>query len=82
MSKKLKLWNGRWFDFKSHVFVAAYSQKEAIELLNNTGSKFMNLYQLKTYFSECWGTRMSGITPERGVWLEDFKPPREIKRIL
>lgn len=84
-NKKLKIFNGPDHYFisiaTSHLYVAAYSQKDAIDLLNEAYRKYHNLegrkdvkpftYNLlKTYWNKgCWGTNMKGIEVERGVWL-------------
>lgn len=73
MEKKLKIWNGRWGGGK-HVYVAAYNRADAGWLLcQAAGHQLRGIdREIKEYFSEgLWGRRMSGITPERGVWIDD-----------
>ena len=81
-SKKLKIWNGRG-DFRKldgHLYVCAYTQKDAIELLNQAGHEHMTTRELSTYWSaNCWGTSMAGITPERGVWFVHKSEPSTAK---
>jgi len=76
--KKLKIWNGRG-DFRKldgHLYVCAYTQKDAIELLTKAGHERMTTRELNTYWSaNCWGTPMAGITPERGVWFVHKSEP-------
>lgn len=73
MGKQLKIWNGRWGG-GSHVYVAAYSRADAGRLLcKAAGYQLRGIdREIKEYFSEGhWGRRMAGITPERGVWVDD-----------
>jgi hypothetical protein len=78
--KKLKLFNGRWDGAKGRAYVAAYSNKDCVELLRQAGHTIMSLYELNGWWSKgAWGNSMDGITPERGVWLQrdgDGKPER------
>ncbi len=71
--RKLKIWNGRWFQKgQGSIFVAAYSVADAISMVEE-----MNGYQTRSMASEiraywskgCWGKQMDGITPERGIWI-------------
>lgn len=66
MAKKLKKWNGRgqgeWQG--GHISIAAYSQKQAAELLGKvTGYTRGNLTEIREYFSPCWGNDMEGVEP-------------------
>lgn len=98
MTKKLKLFNGGdWSSRGGHLYVAAYSQQDAVNLMNlayrrmrgypddaDQGSTTLNTLQV--YWSKgCWGNRMEGITPERGVWWTENdwgpkckEPPRRL----
>lgn len=79
--KKLKLFNGRdWECRGGHLYVAAYSVRDAAELSSAAYRKTIGLEDrldiVKTSISEvnvywhkgCWGSSMEGINPERGVW--------------
>ena len=79
--KKLKIWNGGDWDSKGgHLYVAAYSQKDAADLASEAyrkvrgytdrpDLKMIGISEIRTYWSpNCWGNAMDGITPERGVW--------------
>lgn len=80
MIRKLKLWNGRDWDCRGHLYVCAYSQKDAVDLLNQAYRKIRGyenrpdinpttLCEIRKYWnSKGWGRSMDGITPERGVW--------------
>lgn len=71
MAKKLKIWNGGHYNGKTHYSVAAYSQKQAAELVTKAGYP-TTISELRTYFSPCWGNNMNGITPEVGVWVSNI----------
>lgn len=91
--KKLKLFNGRDLDGEGLLYVAAYSQKDAIDLLNQAyrnGRKLEDrldvhpytLREIQIYWNKGhWGNTMDGITPERGVW-RDGKWGKTPKRLL
>lgn len=68
--RRLKFWNGRWFKHQ-HLYVAAYSQKDAIAAVAEVfpDARF-TLRELQTYFSPCWGSSMDGAERERGVWVQ------------
>lgn len=78
--KNLRIWNGRCYGRKyprHHAFVAAYSLKQATELLTKAlfedGWGKISPYEIKTYYSaDCWGNTMDGIEPtEPCVYLCD-----------
>jgi len=81
MARKLKIWNGRDWDCRGgHLFVCAYSVKDAVDLSNQAYRKIKGLEsredirvttagEIKTYWSAgCWGLDMKGVVPERGMW--------------
>lgn len=71
MSKELKIWNGRGHGKFSngHIYVAAYSQKQAAELVSIAcyGEEHPDLIrtnEIKNYYHKgSWGIRMDGIVP-------------------
>jgi len=65
MAKQLKKWNGSSGRTKyGHANIAAYTQKDAIELLKKVdGFSMMNLTHFRGYYSPCWGNDMNGIEP-------------------
>jgi len=67
MAKKLKLWNGRGHGYvygKYSLSVAAYSQKQAAELINQACNvKYVNTSEIRDFYSSCWGNSMQGIEP-------------------
>jgi hypothetical protein len=75
--KKLRLYNGAgWGGLGDHLYIAAYSVKDAVALMNEAELKVKGytvgttVYRFNTYFHKGhWGTSTNGITPERGVWL-------------
>lgn len=63
-------------------FVAAYSRADAVRLINEAlGWRAVSDSELRDYWSECWGTPMEDITPERGLWIKgrNFSDPIERK---
>ena len=70
--KTLKLWNGRSpvRDY-AHVYIAAYSQADAIRLLEEYNGHSTRGIQteFKVYYAKCWGNKMKDVTPERGIWV-------------
>lgn len=66
MAKKLKLWNGRGHgkDYNAGSFyVAAYSVKQAAEIISAFSNRYLTSWEINTYYSNCWGTPINGITP-------------------
>jgi len=88
MSRKLKFFNGRTFDWHRwkgwHTNIAAYSKTDAARLLSQAANHARNSYnEINVYFSPCWGTVMQEVVPnpERGVYME-HEQTREIRKIL
>ena len=87
MAKQLKIWNGRAHGSKykrGHVYVAAYSLKQAAELVSKAcfGEEHPNLVsvtEIRTYYnSGAWGTPMNGIEPtEPCVYIEEVPYSKE-----
>ena len=67
MAKKLKIWNGSGCGseyINGHLYVAAYSQKQAVEVINQACSSNVTISHFKNYFSEgSWGNDMNHIIP-------------------
>lgn len=85
MPKQLKKWNGRiWIEGKqSKCNIAAYSQKQAADLLTQASGVRNALGEIKIYFSPTWGNSMNGITPEEPcLYVEDKLNDTPPKRIL
>lgn len=74
-NRKLKFWNGRIFlginGRRNQVYanICAYSQKDAIALLEEQG-EHTSLYELREWWSDCWGNSMKDVVPKRGLWVE------------
>lgn len=83
MAKKLKLFNGRNAGAKGHINIAAYSQKQAAELLAEfTGYSMGSLNEIRVYFSPCWGRSMDGIVPtEPCLYFQKQWNDKPIKKI-
>jgi hypothetical protein len=69
-ARKLKLWNGRGCGkkYNGHIYVAAYSVKHAVEIINKAvfgeGSTMVTPHEIRTYYApDCWGNAMDGIVP-------------------
>ena len=66
MAKQLKIWNGRGQGKyeNGHVYVAAYSTRQAAELIRMACDSFTSVHEINAYFAKgCWGRPMDGITP-------------------
>ena len=73
MAKELKKWNGRGHGKynKYHINVAAYSQKQAAELVGQVCTMHIPISEIREYYSPCWGNSMDNITASiPGVWVE------------
>lgn len=59
-SKKLKLWCGRSSrrEYRS-LYVAAYSQKQAREIIETTLTTYLGSNEISEYFSPMWGTAIT-----------------------
>ena len=85
MAKKLKIWNGRTYGkyrkFDT-TYVAAYSQKQAVEIIEKACGLWLSANEIRNYFSPCWGNSMKGIVPtEPCVYVShysDKEPPLKI----
>lgn len=71
--KKLKYWNGRGHGMYSrhHISVAAYTQKQAAELVSRacypnsrSAVPWINVREIREYYSPCWGDDMDGVVPD------------------
>ena len=97
--KKLKIANiGDWEHRGGHLYVAGYSQKDMLDLINEAYRKIhgytdrpdiqvFSLGEFRTYGSMgCWGNAMDGVSVERGVWWDKGNefghPEKVVKRIL
>jgi hypothetical protein len=85
--RKLKLWNGRAVCYpgirNAHFYVAAYSVADLRSLFVEVGLFDPGQSEVKNYWAAgCWGTRMAGITPERGVWVSSNEGRAMPRRIL
>ena len=79
--KALKLWNGGdWDGNGGHLFIAAHSVKDCVELVNlayrklngyesRTDIRVCSMNEVNTYYHKgCWGDGMDNVIPECGVW--------------
>jgi len=72
-NKKLKFWNGRGHGkyAKSHINVAAYSKKQAAQIINQSCNANISERELTVYYSPCWGNSMDKIiATEPCVYIE------------
>lgn len=57
--------------------------KHAAELLVENGFGWYTAYQIKGWWSPCWGYAMDGIEPEVGIWTTSSSGPEGTpKRII
>lgn len=92
MAKELKIWNGRGHGRKygrGHIYVAAYSQKQAAELVSKAcyGEEFsdnVSVNEIRNYYSAgSWGNTMNGITPTEPCVYATEKPfGGEVQRVI
>jgi hypothetical protein len=64
--KTLKIWNGRGHRkyYNYHIYVAAYTIKQAVELINTACDSWITSREIAVYYSKgCWGNSMDGIIP-------------------
>lgn len=92
--KTLKIWNGRcysrpvkkdklWEDCKfnqtPHLYICAYSMADAARICAQYFNDPPSYGEMKNYWSpNCWGRRMDGIQPERGLWIQ-FRNDKPVK---
>lgn len=65
MARKLKIWNGRGHGVYNnyHISIAAYTQKQALEMLASVCKSYISPNEIRTYWCDCWGNDMNGIEP-------------------
>jgi hypothetical protein len=84
--KKLRIWNGRNYNYPyGHMYIAAYSVEDAVRLLTELhGHEPRGIRaEIRNYWSpNCWGIVMDGITPERGIWVTDKDNDMKPKRLI
>lgn len=72
--RTLKIWNGRGhgkYDIK-HISVAAYSKKQAAEIIGIACECHVSVSEITVYYSACWGNGMMDIIPvEPCVYIEE-----------
>jgi hypothetical protein len=60
MAKQLKYWNGRGCGkyFRTHnINVAAYSKKQAAEIITIATNGYCTVSEITVYFFNCWGVK-------------------------
>lgn len=84
-SRTLKVWNGRGHGKldRKHISVAAYSKKQAAELVSEACNTCVSVSEITVYYAPCWGNDMNGINPvEPCVYVtERFKKNEPVKVI-
>lgn len=75
MPKELKKWNGRGhgkYEGK-HMNIAAYSQKQAAELLSTACNAHISVNEIRVYYSQCWGNSMNDFNPQKPcIYVEEL----------
>lgn len=84
--KQLKKWNGRGHgkDYISGTFyVAAFSKKQAAELIEKVSGNYIRIHEITNYYSDCWGSSMNGIEPvEPCVYYNDYSKQKTPLRLI
>ena len=88
--KTLKVWNGKGFGKYDQyfIYVAAYTKKQALELINKACFNRLDMVSYKyftDYYANCWGNAMNGIIPtEPCLYVEKnhFKSDAFLEKIL
>ena len=84
MSRRLKIWNGRFYllgtNRPAHCYVAAYSIADACALTSPFSRWDITPHEIRNYWSPgCWGNYMEGVAVERGLWVrESNEKPRRL----
>lgn len=78
MAKKIKIWNGRGHGkyLNGCFYIAAYSVKQAVELVNKAlGHSAITASEINAYYHKnSWGNSMDGIEPiEPAVYAQTAK---------
>ena len=67
--QKLKKWNGRGHGIyaRNHLYISAYSQKEACRLIGEACKLGypISTYEFKNFYSDVWGNGIDGIEPSK-----------------
>lgn len=89
--KKIQLFNGRCCNKLSlngklyqHAYVGAFSEKHAVELLQQAGYLSMTIGTLRKYWCKgLWGSSMQNIEPQIGVWAipKILSKPEDVVRL-
>lgn len=92
MAKTIEIFNGRGQTYRDdkgkyheteHIYIGANSKADAVRLMKDNGFTMFTLNELNVYFAKgCWGNRMEGITPERGIWYTENSPEEKPKRLV
>lgn len=85
MSRALRVWNGGglvcrkpgdplWdalpWNSSPQAYVAAFSRADARRVIQEYCGSLPSDSELRDYWAELWGEPMSGVSPERGLWLQ------------
>lgn len=80
--KQLKFWSGRAPGNKNgQVYVAAYSRKHAVQMINLAFKSWITEYEVQKYFYASWGNSMEHakvVVPSVFHAEEPFKKPNLI----
>jgi hypothetical protein len=91
MAKKLKIWNGRGHGRtygRGDIYVAAYSQKQAAELVSRAcyGDDCpdnISTNEIRNYYhADSWGNPMNGIIPTEPCVYASTKPFGTPERVI
>jgi hypothetical protein len=83
--RTLKVWNGRGHGkhSKKHINVAAYTKKQAAELIGIACECMVSVSEITVYYSDCWGNSMNDIVPtEPCVYIDEKYRKSQPVRVL
>lgn len=65
--KKMRYFNGRcpFLNSRGHAYICAFSKAEAVRVGKKAFGQDFNIFQLNTYWSECWGTLAEEVLGEQ-----------------
>jgi len=82
--KRIKLFNGTVYKQgrSFSIFIGAYSQKHAVELLEQAGHHTTLSDIVNYWHKNCWGVQMTGIETQIGVWKREERFDAKVERIV
>ena len=69
------LWAGVRANASTHAYVAAHSRADAAKIVSQYLGRDYPAAMLRDFWLSGWGNALTGISPERGLWLDIGKGP-------